>query len=253
MSVQLFAFTCGSVTSDRERFLAGETGKITVPVPAYLIVHPEGKVLFDTGLNVALRQNKARLLGPLADSQEIEFPSGADIASHLARLGVAPGEIRYVVNSHLHYDHCGGNEFFPKSTMVVHAKEWRAAHMKVTQDAGVYNPIDFAHMASVMQVAGEQDLFADGTVLVFPTPGHTPGHQSLRVKLDSGDVVLAADCCYLKQTFDALHLPDSAYNFDQMKESLLLLRRMQASGARIFFGHDPDFWKTVPQAPAPVA
>jgi N-acyl homoserine lactone hydrolase len=252
MSVQLFAFTCGAVTSPRDAFLEGESGQITVPVPAYLIVHPQGKVLFDTGLNLAVRQEKERLLGPLAASQDIDFPDGADIASHLARLGVAPADIRYVVNSHLHYDHCGGNGFFPNATLIVHAKEWRAAHKKVTQDAGIYNPLDFAHMTTMHELDGELDLFGDGSVVVFPTPGHTPGHQSLRLKRENGDIVLAADCCYLKQTLDTMHLPASRYNAAQMTESLLLLRRMQAGGARIFFGHDAEFWKTVPQAPLPV-
>jgi N-acyl homoserine lactone hydrolase len=253
MTVRLYAFTCGTITSDHASFLDGETGKLSVPVPTYLIVHEQGKVLFDTGINIAVRQEKERLLGPLAATQDIDFPEGTDIASHLARLDVAPSDIRYVVNSHLHYDHCGGNSFFPRATMVVHAREWRAGHMPKMQESGVYNPLDFEHMATVMQVEGEQYLFGDGSVVVFPTPGHTPGHQSLRVALASGPVVLAADCCYLKRTLDALHLPKFAYNKDQMRETLSLLRRLQSDGTRIFFGHDPEFWKTVPQAPAPVS
>lgn len=252
MTVQMFAFTCGSVTGAMGDFLEGETGKITVPVPAFLILHEQGKVLFDTGLNIRIRQEKEALLGPIAPLQEIDFPDGADIASHIARLKLAPRDIRYVVNSHLHYDHCGGNAFFPKATLVVHAKEWRAGHRPAMQAAGVYNPIDFEHMDSVMVVEGEADLFGDGSVVVFPTPGHTPGHQSMRVALANGPVVLAADCCYLKQTLDTLHLPNNRYNADQFRDSLLLLRRMEGEGARIFYGHDPEFWKTVPQAPLPV-
>ena len=252
MTVQLFAFSCGQVTGDRAGFLAGETGKLKVPVPAYLVVHEEGRVLFDTGLNVDLRTRKAELMGPLAKDWEIDFPDGLDIASHLARLGLKPSDIRYVVNSHLHYDHCGGNAFFPDATLVIHAKEWRAAHRANTQAAGLYNPLDFEHMKSVRELDGELDLFGDGSIVVFPTPGHTPGHQSLRVVLESGPVVLAADCCYLKQTLDALHLPTAPYSREQMLESLGLLRRMQGEGARIFYGHDPDFWTTVPQAPLPV-
>ena len=252
MSVQLFAFTCGHVTSDAERFLDGKSGKLTVPVPAYLIVHEQGRVLFDTGLNLAIRQDKARLLGPDAENWEIDYPQGADIASQLARLDIAPSDIRCVVNSHLHYDHCGGNAHFPKATLVVHAKEWRAAHRDNTQAAGIYNPRDFDHMTMVREVDGELDLFGDGSVVVFPTPGHTPGHQSLRLKLASGTVVLAADCCYLKQTLDTSHLPRFAYNREQMLESLDLLRNLQSDGARIFFGHDPEFWKSVPQAPEPI-
>jgi glyoxylase-like metal-dependent hydrolase (beta-lactamase superfamily II) len=252
MAVRLFAFTCGHVTGDANGFLEGEAGKLTVPVPAYLVAHDQGRVLFDTGLNVELRQRQAELLGPTAKDWDIDFPQGADIASHLARLGLKPADIRYVVNSHLHYDHCGGNAFFPNATLVVHAREWRAAHRANTQAAGVYNPRDFEHMAKVREIDSELDLFGDGTVVVFPTPGHTPGHQSMRVALDSGPVVLAADCCYLKRTLDTLHLPASRYNRDQMLESLALLRALQGDGARIFFGHDPEFWITVPQAPLPV-
>jgi N-acyl homoserine lactone hydrolase len=252
MTVNLFAFTCGSITLPRASFLEGESGKFTVPVPAYLIVHEQGNVLFDTGMHVRIRQEKERLLGPLAATQDIDFPDGADIASHLARLGVAAGDIRFVVNSHLHYDHCGGNGFFPNATMVVHAKEWHAAHVKKMQDAGAYNPVHFECMTKVMETAGEADLFGDGSTVVFPTPGHTPGHQSLRLRLVSGNVLLAADCCYLKQTLDNLHLPDFSYNRGQMLETLHLLRHMQSQGARIFYGHDPQFWKTVPQAPEKV-
>ena len=252
MTAQLFAFTCGHVTGAHSGFLEGETGKLTVPVPAYLIVHEQGKVLFDTGLNVELHQRKAELLGPTASDWEIDFPHGADIASQLARFGVAPSDIRYVVNSHLHYDHCGGNAFFPNATLVIHAREWRAAHRANTQAAGIYHPLDFEHMKTVRELDGELDLFGDGSVVVFPTPGHTPGHQSLRVETANGTVVLAADCCYLKRTLDTLHLPASVYKRDQMLESLARLRQMRSDGARIFFGHDPQFWATVPQAPAPV-
>ena len=253
MTVQLFAFTCGHTTGPRGDFLEGETGRLTVPLPAYLIVHPQGKALFDTGLNVRLRQEREVLLGPLAASQDIDLPMGADIASQLARLGIAPSDIGFVVNSHLHYDHCGGNASFPNATLVIHAKEWRAAHFAATQAAGIYNPLDFAHMATVRELAGETDLFGDGTVVVFPTPGHTPGHQSLRLRLASGPVVLAADCCYLKATLDKAHLPGFGYNMDQFRESLMLIRRLEQEGCRIFYGHDPEFWKTVPQAPLPAA
>lgn len=252
MTVTLFAFTCGTVTSDANAFLEGETGKLSVPVPAYLIVHEQGRVLFDTGLNRALRQDKDLLLGPLAKDWEIDFPAGADIVAHLSRLGLTPADIRYVVNSHLHFDHCGGNDGFPDATLIVHAKEWRAAQRPNTQAAGIYNPHDFDHMRSVRQIDGPLDLFGDGDVIVFPTPGHTPGHQSMRLRLASGEVVLAADCCYLKRTLDTLHLPVGPYNRDQMLESLAALRRLQGDGACIFFGHDSDFWRTVPQGPAPV-
>jgi len=241
VSLKLFAFTSGNVTVPAESFLSGETGKLTVPIPAYMIDHPQGKVLFDTGLNLAIRQDKEKLLGPLAATQDISFPEGEDIVSHLKRLGVEPSSIRYVINSHLHYDHCGGNQHFPLATVILQRREWKAAQNQKLWAAGIYVPADWDHGQDVMEIEGEHDLYGDGKLVLFPTYGHTPGHQSLRVRLESGDVVLAADCCYLKRTLEHLHMPSGAYKMDQARSSVMWLREMQASGARIFFGHDPEF------------
>ncbi|MGH6980394.1 MAG: N-acyl homoserine lactonase family protein, partial [Stellaceae bacterium] len=81
----------------------------------------------------------------------------------------------------------------------------------------------------------------------------TPGHQSLRVRLDSGEVVLAADACYFCATLRERKLPPRMFDRAQMLASLDKLDALERAGARIFFGHDPEFWKTVPQAPSPVA
>ena len=71
-------------------------------------------------------------------------------------------------------------------------------------------------------------------------------HQSLKVKLGTRDVFLAADDCYLRQSLAELHLPKLVFDRAQMLDSMLLLRRLQAAGARIFYGHDPEFWKHAP-------
>ncbi len=252
MAVRLFAFTCGHVTGKASGFLEGESGTLTVPVPVFLIEHDQGRVLFDTGVNPGVRREKHELLGADAENWSIDLPEGAEIVPQLARLGLKPSDIRYVVNSHLHYDHCGCNNCFPDAVTVVHAREWRAAQRPNTQAAGIYNPLNYDRITRRREIDGELDIFDDGTVVVFPTPGHTPGHQSLRLETDSGTVVLAADCCYLKRTLDDLHLPGTMYNREQMLATLMDLRRMQGEGARIVYGHDPDFWRSVPQAPSPV-
>jgi len=250
VSMKLYAFTCGEVISDLGNFLEGESGRIAVPVPAYLIDHPRGRVLFDTGLNIGLRQDAARLLGPLAKDYEVALPPTDDIASRLEALQIDLRSIRYLVNSHLHFDHCGGNSLVPNATVLIQRKEWKAAQNEKLQRAGSYSPHDFDHGHEIVQIDGEHDIFGDGALVLFPTTGHTPGHQSLRVRLDSGDVVLAADCCYFKQTLESGHLPPFAYSKEGMLKSLAHLRTLQANGARIFFGHDPEFWKTVPQSAA---
>jgi N-acyl homoserine lactone hydrolase len=80
-----------------------------------------------------------------------------------------------------------------------------------------------------------------------------PGHQSLRVRTERGEVVLAADACYLRRTLEEMHLPGVVHDPEAMRQSLQRLRALQTAGARIFFGHGPEFWANVPQAPAAMA
>jgi glyoxylase-like metal-dependent hydrolase (beta-lactamase superfamily II) len=115
-----------------------------------------------------------------------------------------------------------------------------------------FNRRDYDLGHKIKLVDGEHDLFGDGSVMLLPTHGHTPGHQSLKVRLATGDVVLAADACYFCRTLRERRLPAAVYDREQMLQSLDRLARLESAGARIFFGHDPEFWKTVPQAPAPI-
>src|SRR5262249_17301027 len=83
------------------------------------------------------------------------------------------------------------------------------------------------------------------------TPGHTPGHQSLRVRTEKGEVVVTGDACYFCRTLRDRRLPRFVYDRAEMLASLDRLEALERGGAKLFFGHDPDFWKAVPQAPAP--
>ncbi len=101
----------------------------------------------------------------------------------------------------------------------------------------------------VIQIDGEHDLFGDGSVVCVPTFGHTPGHQSLMVRLAEGSVVLTADACYFRSTLEDLRLPLIVHDKEAMRASLHRLRALRAKGARLFFGHDPDFWQEKPGTP----
>jgi glyoxylase-like metal-dependent hydrolase (beta-lactamase superfamily II) len=101
-------------------------------------------------------------------------------------------------------------------------------------------------------IDGEHDVFGDGSVGCMPTYGHTPGHQSLRVTLDRGEIVLAADACYFCQALRERRLPRYVHDRGGMLASLDLLEALEKGGARIFFGHDPEFWRSVPQAPVAI-
>ena len=251
--MRLFAFTCGWLTSSLENFIEGGSGEIRVPVPVFLIEHARGRVLFDSGLHPQTQHDPRGRLGSfLADLFRVEFGAGEDVAGRLGSLGVDAGAVDYVIASHLHFDHAGGLESLPNARLVVQRPEWQAGMDADLARRNGFAAKDYDLGHSRLEVAGEHDLFGDGRVVCLPTYGHTPGHQSLRVRLDSSDVVLTGDACYFRQTLETLRLPRFSFDRKQHLSSLDALRRLQAGGARIVFGHDPEQWATIAQAPATV-
>jgi glyoxylase-like metal-dependent hydrolase (beta-lactamase superfamily II) len=247
--VELYAFTCGFLTIPHGFLLEGEKGRITVPVPAYLIAHPKGVALFDSGLNLETRVNPAAYMGPQgAKYAAFHFHEGEEIGARLRAMSIAPEDVTHVVNSHLHYDHSGGNAQLPNADVIVQRREWEHALALPDDDPG-YRKVDFDTGQRVRQISGEHDLFGDGAVTCFPTYGHTPGHQSLRVRTSRDEFVLCGDACYLRRTLEELHLPGVLADREAALAALMRLRELQARGARILYGHDPEFWKSVAQGP----
>ena len=249
MTIKLYAMTCGWIGLDKTLLLAGAPGKISIPVPVYLIDHPKGRVLFDTGIHPAMQTDPAGRIGDNAEIFQVAYRPGEEVAARLEALDIDAGGIDFIINSHLHWDHTGGNSAVPNAKLVIQKREWEAGQTPEKIESNGFNPQDYDLGHQLMLVDGEHDLFGDGTVVTVPTYGHTPGHQSLKVRLASGDVVIAADSCYFKETLENLALPELLDDAEQMIESLKLLRRLQSAGARIFYGHDPEFWQDVPQAP----
>jgi len=136
--------------------------------------------------------------------------------------------------------------------MIVQDAEWQATKDSEIAARHGFDRRDFDPGHKVMRVTGEHDVFGDGAVVCVPTYGHTPGHQSLKVRLASGEIVLAADSCYFCRTLRERRLPQHVHDRAAMLASLDRLAHLEASGARIFFGHDGEFWKRVPQAPAEI-
>ncbi len=253
MSLRLYAFTCGRLTGDLGRLMEGGEGRAELPIPAYLVEHPKGSLLFDTGLHPDCRHDPERRVGArIAGLFSFDYRPGEEIGARLEAIGRDPAKIDVIVNSHFHFDHVGGNAMIPNASMVVQQREWEAAMDPDLAAAHGYNRADFDLGHKVVQVEGEHDLFGDGSVVCLPTWGHTPGHQSLKLRLDSGEVVLAADACYFCRTLRERRLPQRVHDREAMLASLDRLARLEAAGTRIFFGHDAEFWKSVPQAPAAI-
>lgn len=220
--------------------LTGRSGQITVPIPAYLITHPTGLAVFDTGVGPRFARPAVEAQSGPVDLEEHEL-----IDARLRAVGVDPMRVRYVINSHLHSAHAGGNALLPAASVVVQHVEWEQAQ---TNRGNAYHVPEFDNGQPIIGIAGRHDVFGDGSVVLVPTPGHTRGHQSARVRTSSGEVVLAGDACYLQRSLDELIVPDHADDPDRYRASLEWFRARQWAGATIAFGHDPAFWATVPQS-----
>jgi N-acyl homoserine lactone hydrolase len=227
----------------------------TVPVLSFLVDHPRGRLLFDTGVHCLARVDPLTRLG--ADRMKrltVKSGEGDDVIPQLARLGLSPGDVRYVANSHLHFDHCGGNEFFPHATFLVQRPELETARRPDWPRGYKPSVIDFDHPLDYRMLDGEHDVFGDGSVVLLPTYGHTPGHQSLLIRAGKGaQLVCASDACYTRENMDRDVLPTILWDATVMRDSLAALRRLRdKTGVTMLYGHDPAQWETIPRAPAPM-
>ena len=254
MSVTLHAMSCGSIELPLGFLLdGGGLQKLTIPVPAFVIKHPKGVAVFDTGLEKAfgkkpldLNADERAVIDELAYvDATASLQPGHDLASHLESADIDPNKVTYLVNSHLHFDHCGGNSMVPNAQQVIQKREWDAGSHDESRAANYFHPHEYDLGHDRLEIDGEYDLFGDGTVRCIPTFGHTPGHQSIIVQVDGGDIVLAADACALCRSLDFLTVPGAARpeQHAQMLSSFHIFSCLEKAGAELVFGHDPDQWR----------
>ncbi|HET8568285.1 MAG TPA: N-acyl homoserine lactonase family protein [Candidatus Limnocylindria bacterium] len=213
------------------------------PVWSALLRTPEGNILFDTGLHPVHISRPEATFGPRTGMRVVMADADA-ILSRLGSLGVTPGAVDVVVNSHLHFDHAGNDRAFPNATFVVQREH--LAHAKGKPDfPGVY----WADPALRFVPAEGRMRVAKG-VEVVPTPGHAPGHQSLVVDLsESGRVVLCGDAAYTRENLErgVSAQPDAAAG----DASLALIRSLVSDDLdRAFPSHDTTQWERWRRAPA---
>jgi glyoxylase-like metal-dependent hydrolase (beta-lactamase superfamily II) len=216
---------------------------MTLPIPCFLVEHPEaGPFLIDTGLHASVASDPSENLGKAAKVlYSIDMEPGDAAPAQVAARGVDPAAIGLVVMTHLHYDHAGGATQFPNATFLVERREWEAASNGGFRE-GYHRPhLDPGLRWRAIDVDGESDLFGDGSVRLLHTPGHTPGHLSLLLRLQSGArLLLTADAAYAQRTLDERLLPLFAADDDAYLASLDRLIELRRDADHVVCGHDPD-------------
>ncbi|MCH7583693.1 MAG: N-acyl homoserine lactonase family protein [Acidobacteria bacterium] len=191
----------------------------------FVVHHSEGPVLVDTGVGVGNR-NIDSAFSPVHHSVD-----GA-----LARIGVDRYDVRMVINSHLHFDHCGNNGLFPGIAHVVQRAEYDQVHQ---EGYTISEWVDFRGSEWEL-VDGEVEVLPG--IRVMPTPGHTPGHQSVVVTHSEGVDVIAAQAVYDPDEFET-EASTEPLTDAEAKATSESARRIKAVGPiRVFFSHDPRVW-----------
>ena len=206
----------------------------TVPVPSYLIEHAGERILIDTGLHPGAATDAQAHYGGADSIAFFELEQERSVADQ-----VDVSSLSMVVLTHLHFDHAGGLDLIPESVPVVMQRaEWEGAHDEAAVARNFYLPRDYAaaDRRELVLVDGDHDLLGDGSITLLFTPGHTPGHQSIRV----GDLVLGIDVAHYASVYDDLRFPPFGDDLERQRESAMRLRALRDEGATLIPGHDPD-------------
>lgn len=224
---------------------ADRSEMLELPVSCMLLRHKQGNVLFDTGCHPSVAENPEARWGNLAKFMVPIMPPGEHVLGGLKAVGLGPDDIDVVVCSHLHTDHCGCNEFFKKSTIVVHALELEAAKAPDAVNSG-YFPADWDQPIPMKVIEGETDLFGDGRITLLPLHGHSRGTIGALVTLDSnGEFLLTSDALSIRANLDREIVPRNTWNAEQFLESFAEIRRIEAGGATVICSHDSAQWETL--------
>jgi len=229
---RLYVLDCGEgVAGDISRWSPGvNVGKsMDFADSCYLIKHSQGWLLWDTGVAdaIAAMPDGQRP----ADPRAIHWRRAKTILGQLEQIGVMPSDIKYVAVSHSHPDHIGNVAMFPKSTLLVQKAEY---------DWPAPGGPRFKPELPVIKLEGDRDVFGDGSIILLFTPGHTPGHQSLLVKLPkTGAVVLTGDAAHFRENWDNRRVPEINFNKEQTTASMKRLADILAKdNAQLWINHD---------------
>jgi N-acyl homoserine lactone hydrolase len=204
---------------------------VRVPVPAFLIETGSERILVDTGLHPdAIADPDAfygreHAYGPFRGEQEQSVAERVDLST-----------VTKVILTHLHFDHAGALPLVPAGVpAVVQRIEWEAGQDDAAAQKNFFLPPDYAGDRPIELVDGDHDLLGDGSVQLLFTPGHTPGHQSVRL----GDLILAGDVVHFSPALDDLRLPLFGDDLEAQARSAERLRQLRDGGATVIPSHEP--------------
>lgn len=248
-SVRLYVMDCGTLhvaDLSRYRLEKNEVANSDLSVACFLIAHPKGTLIWDTGA-VADTTWAPKGGSPvevhlsLPDGQQRDVIMRKGLREQLAVIGYTLGMIDYLALSHYHYDHTANANLFFGETWLVSQVERDAMFAEKpppTTDPRTYSRLRDAKTKII--TTDDYDVFGDGTVVIKSAPGHTPGHQVLYVKLaHTGGVLLSGDLYHYPEERTLGRIPTFDFDPDQTRASRAAIETfLKLSGAQLWIQHD---------------
>jgi len=244
-SPRLYVLDCGRINvanGDSMGFKPGELATANMVTPCFLIVHPRGTLMWDTG-----EIPDSAFAKGVSPATQGAFTVDRPLLPQLAAIGYTPADITYMALSHYHGDHVANANAFAGSTWIVQQGD-RDAIFAPRQNNGqrlgaVADPAFFTELAKskTLLLKGEDhDVFGDGTVVIKYTPGHTPGHQSLYLKLaKTGPILLSGDLYHYPEEITYKRIPPFDSDKDQTEKSRAMIEDfVKKNKAQLWIQHD---------------
>lgn len=248
-SVRLYVFDCGRLDipdTSPYRLKKEELASSAMSAPCFLVAHPKGTMIWDTG--------------PVADST---FKNGVGtlryatttktLTSQLAQVGYAPSDITYLALSHFHWDHVGNANLFAGSTWLTTKAE--RDYMFMDPPSTRTEPQNFSALKNsktVFITTADYDVFGDQTVIIKAAPGHSPGHQVLFLKLKkTGPVMLSGDLYHYPEERQRQLVPTTEFNADETVASRANIEKfLKDTHAQFWIQHDMIGYSKLKKSPA---
>jgi glyoxylase-like metal-dependent hydrolase (beta-lactamase superfamily II) len=249
--IRLYAADCGKLDFKDMSFFSdsgeydGRSGSIVVP--CFIIRHPKGNLVWDTGLG-------DKLVGKPDAGQNpgVRMLVTQTLVEQLKSIGLAPADVTYVAFSHLHFDHTGNANLFASATWIINKADLAWALNVPPPIAVDVSTFSGYRAAKTQLIDGDYDVFGDGSVRILRAPGHTPGHQVLELRLQkAGTVILSGDLYHLRESVQSHRLPvfnasraDTLASMDRVEKILATTR------GRLVVQHDAGDFSSLPKFPA---
>ncbi len=219
LELELHLLSDGHFTLDKSFLIyAKYQGEIyEAALKPLLIITDRERILIDTGIGALPEKYKK--------FHTVKRKPDEGLKAQLQRYGLMPENIDVVINTHLHFDHCGNNRYFRNAKFYVQADELRYAYAPDRFQKASYIRASFDVEVDYMQIQGSRKITEN--VSILPSPGHSIGHQSIVIRKDGKNYVYCGDAAPLRENLERRNIPGVLYRSDQALQSIDKLRDIE--------------------------